>query len=306
MTDAVLAAAEDIDLAGGREMRWHLGAMTLAGIAWQAPEPKPEAPPVLMLHGWLDNAMSFIHLAPELARSRQVYAMDLAGHGLSGHRPEGYGYWLMDYVGDLAECIDRYFHSAGQERVDLVGHSLGGIVCALYAAAFPERVRRLVMIDSLGALSRSADETIPQLRKAIRKRLSGSAPAAVYPDLATAARIRERGFSPLNADAAMKLVSRSMRKYEGGLAWRTDPRLRHPSALMMTEEQVQASLAAVQTPALFIKGAEGLLAERRNLAGREHLIPGLEIAEVPGGHHCHLDGDPRAVATAIERFLTDA
>ncbi|GHD45723.1 Pimeloyl-ACP methyl ester carboxylesterase [Marinobacter persicus] len=306
MTDAVLAAGEDSELAGGRETRWTLKAITLAGIHWRCVTQQRVQPPVLMLHGWLDNAMSFVHLGPQLAGSREVYALDMAGHGFSGHRPEGYSYWLMDYVADLAECIDRYFYSSGQRTVDLVGHSLGGIVCALYAAAFPERVRRLVMIDSLGALSRSADETIPQLRKAIRKRLRGSSPSAVYPDLATAARIRERGFSPLSAEAALTLVSRSMRREGDGWVWRTDPRLRHPSALMMTEEQVQASLAAVKTPALFIKGEDGLLSERQNLSGREHLIPGLTIAEVPGGHHCHLDGDPLSVATAIERFFADA
>lgn len=306
MTDALCASTSGEELAGGQDVRWPLHAITLAGISWPAQRPQAGATPILMLHGWLDNAMSFIRVAPELSKHTDVHGIDLAGHGYSGHRPEGYGYWLMDYVGDLAELIDSHWLARGQEQVDLVGHSLGGIVCALYAAAFPERVRRLVMIDSLGALSRSADETIPQLRKAIRKRLSGSTPSAIYPDLATAAKIRERGFSPLSSSAALALVSRSMRKHGAGLVWRTDPRLRHPSALMMTEEQVQASLAAVKTPSLFVKGVDGLLAERQNLSGREHLIPGLQTAEVPGGHHCHLDGDPKPVVAAIERFIQDA
>lgn len=305
MTDALLASGPGQALAGGREADWPLHAITLAGIHWPAQQSGMDACPVLMLHGWLDNAMSFVKLGPELSRHADVHAIDLAGHGHSGHRPEGYGYWLMDYVADLAELVDTHFSENGQSRVDLVGHSLGGIICALYAAAFPERVRRLVLIDSLGALSRPAEETVPQLRKSIRKRLSGSASPVIYPDLAAAAKIRERGFSPLNPEAAMALVRRSMRREGSGLVWRTDPRLRHPSALMMTEEQVQASLAAVGTPSLFVKGSHGLLAERKNLSGREQLIPGLKTTEVPGGHHCHLDGDPEPVVAAIERFLFD-
>lgn len=305
MTDAMFASNGEDNLVGGQDTRWPLSAITLAGITWPSRSSGIDRTPVIMLHGWLDNAMSFIRLAPELAKQTDVYAIDLAGHGFSGHRPEGYSYWLMDYVADLAELIDQHWVAQGRECIDLVGHSLGGIVCALYAAAFPERVRRLVLIDSLGALSRSADETIPQLRKSIRKQLNGSASPVIYPDVATAARIRERGFSPLSSEAALALVSRSMRKQGHGLVWRTDTRLRHPSPLMMTEEQVQASLAAVTTPALFVKGRDGLLSQRTNLTGREHLISGLQTAEVPGGHHCHLDGDSGPVVAAIERFLFD-
>ncbi len=77
------------------------------------------------------------------------------------------------------------------------GTRLGGIVGALYAAAFPERIRNLVMIDSLGALSRPVKETIPQLRKAVKKRIAGSGRQVVYPDIATAAKAREGGLSPL-------------------------------------------------------------------------------------------------------------
>lgn len=302
MTDATLAAGQADTLAGGRDAVWPLAVASLAGIHWPSRDGAKSDTPLLMLHGWLDNAMSFARLGPELSAHRDVHAIDMAGHGFSGHRPPGYGYWLTDYVGDLAELVERHFHAG---PVDLVGHSLGGIVCALFAAAFPERVKKLVMIDSLGALSRPAAETVPQLRRSIRKRLAGSGAAVEYPDLATAARLRERGFSPLSPEAAMTLVPRNMRRQGNGLVWRTDPRLRHPSALMMTEEQVQASLSSISVPTLFVKGKDGLLSTRDDLAQREHLIPGLRTVEVPGGHHCHLDGNVRPILTAVERFLLD-
>lgn len=130
-------------------------------------------PPVIMLHGWLDNSLTFSQIGPELAQVSSLYAVDMAGHGHSGHRPPGQSYQLMEYVADIAELIETYFCGSDQGgKVDIVGHSLGGIVGSLYAAAFPERVRKLVMIDSLGALSRPISETIPQLRKSINKRIS--------------------------------------------------------------------------------------------------------------------------------------
>jgi len=286
-----------------RESVWPLAQIDLAGLSWSSREEEINGPPVLMLHGWLDNCLSFSRLAPSLLALAPVHAVDLAGHGRSGHRPPGQAYWLTDYVTDLAELVQAHFSPAEDSRVDLVGHSLGGIVAALYSAAFPEKVRRLVMIDSLGAISRPPAETVPQLRQAISKRLRGPGRAVVYPDLVTAARAREGGFSPLSHEAALTLVPRNMKVVDGGYVWRTDPRLRHPSPLMMCEEQVHATLAALQTPALLVRARDGLLAQRSGIAERARLVSDLTVVEVPGGHHCHFDGDTEAVAHAVRNFL---
>lgn len=286
-----------------RESEWKLRHITLAGLSWP---PAPEAhdnTPIIMLHGWLDNSLTFVKLAPELAHLGPVYALDFAGHGHSGHRPDGQSYLLMDYVADLAELIERYFQETPDGKVNLVGHSLGGIVGALYAAAFPERIRSLAMIDSLGALSRPVKETIPQLRKAIKKRIAGSGKQVVYPDIATAAKAREGGLSPLSPEAALTLIPRNMKPWQDGFVWQTDPRLRHPSPLMMTEEQVLASLAAIETRVLFVRADQGLLSYRKDLDKRADAIASLQTVRVPGGHHCHLDGDTGPVVTAIRQFL---
>ena len=303
MTETSLPGSVPEPQAGCHEMHWPLDNITLSGLTWPNSSEESSRPPAILLHGWLDNAMSFARLAPLLAEKTTVHAVDMAGHGHSGHRPPGYSYWLMDYVGDLSELVERHFPESERYPLDLVGHSLGGIVCALYAAAFPERVRRLVMIDSLGALSRPARETIPQLRRALQKRRAGSAAPAVYPDVQSAARIREGGLSPLSPEAARTLVPRNMRTEAGGFIWRTDARLRHPTPLMMTEEQVRASLAAIQTPTLFVRAKEGLLVSRTGLDSRADLVPNLETVDVPGGHHCHLDGEVTPVAETINRFL---
>lgn len=303
MNDMSVTARSARDQHGGTETLWQLDTIQLAGISWGANPGVAGQPPILMLHGWLDNSLTFTKLAPEMAKLSDVHAIDMAGHGKSGHRSPGQSYLLMDYVADLAEVIDRHFNHTEESQVDLVGHSLGGIVSALYAAAFPEKVRRLVMIDSLGAISRPVKETIPQLRRAIKKRLNGSGKSVVYPDLTTAAKAREGGVSPLSHEAALILVPRNMKPFGDGYVWCTDPRLRHPSPLMMTEEQVLASLEAIETPTLFVRADEGLLAQRQGLDDRAKRIRNLTTARVPGGHHCHLDGDTVPVAEAIRAFL---
>lgn len=292
------------------DMEWPLKHITLAGVCWPCKKASSvSSPPIIMLHGWLDNSLTFTKLAPELSKLSSLYAVDLAGHGHSGHRPPGQNYALMDYVADIAELIEGHFCGPEQgeshSKIDIVGHSLGGIVGALYAAAFPERVRKLVMIDSLGALSRPVDDTIPQLRKSIKKRIAGSGKPAVYPDVVAAAKVREGGLSPLSHEAALTLIPRNLRPEGGGYSWRTDSRLRHPSSLMMTEEQVVASLKAVPVPTLFVRAKEGLLANRKGFENRSKAMPCMQAVSVPGGHHCHLDGDTGPVAVAVKHFLED-
>lgn len=288
-----------------REMEWPLQHITLAGLSWALKDASQGGnPPVIMLHGWLDNSLTFSQIGPELAQVSSLYAVDMAGHGHSGHRPSGQSYQLMEYVADIAELIETYFCGSGQsEKVDIVGHSLGGIVGSLYAAAFPERVRKLVMIDSLGALSRPISETIPQLRKSINKRISGSGRSAVYPDITAAAKVREGGLSPLSHEAALTLIPRNLKPEGKGYVWRTDARLRHPSSLMMSEDQVVASLKAVESPTLFVRAKEGLLASRKGLDDRLNAMLNMQKVQVPGGHHCHLDGDTRPVADVVRNFL---
>ncbi|WP_434587524.1 alpha/beta fold hydrolase [Streptomyces sp. A5-4] len=98
----------------------------------------PAAPPVVLLHGRSANSARWAHIAQELAATRRVYALDLRGHGMSDW-PGSYGYAQM------RDDVRAFLDAAGLDRVDLVGHSMGGAVAALVAQTYPERVGRLVM-----------------------------------------------------------------------------------------------------------------------------------------------------------------
>ena len=76
---------------GVEEVRLNLPHIELAAHL-SGPE---DGLPVIALHGWLDNANSFARLAPKLDGLR-IIALDMAGHGHSGHRPPGAGYAMGD------------------------------------------------------------------------------------------------------------------------------------------------------------------------------------------------------------------
>src|SRR5690349_24801058 len=81
----------------------------------------PDKPSILALHGWLDNANSFTHLAPYLENDFHFIAVDLPGHGHSSHLPEGCNYHFFDGIFIVLKIIN----ALNLDRVHLLGHSMG-------------------------------------------------------------------------------------------------------------------------------------------------------------------------------------
>nr|WP_316745744.1 alpha/beta fold hydrolase [Streptomyces sp. MK7] len=108
-------------------------------LAYQMAGP-PDATPLVLLHALGEDATDWAAVVPALARSRRVYALDLRGHGRSDW-PGAYSLELMQ-----ADVL-RFLDALGLGPVDLIGHSMGGIVAYLLAEDHPQRVSRLVLED---------------------------------------------------------------------------------------------------------------------------------------------------------------
>lgn len=281
--------------------RYPLNGVTLAGLEWFDVSSDPDCTPlVLALHGWLDNAASFSRLAPLLVeRGFRVIALDLAGHGESTHRPVGADYALLQYVVDLAQWLAMNTVSPAY----LVGHSLGGVIGTLYAAACPDTVWRLVMIDSLGPLAGDEQGMAPRLAKALRKRLAPPSDPATYASLEEAVKARAGSLVPLPASVARQFVARSLICEEGSWRWRSDPRTRHPALSLLTEGQVLAALSSIKAPSLLVRARFSLVPEDARLRRRREAVPDLREVVVDGGHHCHLEDAAEVIASHITDFF---
>ena len=100
--------------------------------------------PLVLVHGLGGRALDFALLMPALARNHRVFALDLLGYAGSD-RPN------VDYSVTLETGILRQFlDSQGLTRFDLAGWSMGGWISLDFASQFPERIRRLVLLDSAG------------------------------------------------------------------------------------------------------------------------------------------------------------
>ncbi|MCZ2525788.1 alpha/beta fold hydrolase [Streptomyces sp. NPDC059506] len=97
-----------------------------------------DAPPVVLLHGLGGTAASWDDVAGPLSEEHRVHVLELRGHGNSDW-PGTYSFELM------RDDVLAFLDTLGLERVDLVGHSMGGTVALLLAQEQPDRVGRLVL-----------------------------------------------------------------------------------------------------------------------------------------------------------------
>jgi len=259
---------------------------------------EPGAPRVLALHGWLDNAASFVPLAPHLP-VLDLVVPDLPGHGTSDHLPRGVDY---SFAGALHTVLD-IADALGWERFALLGHSMGAGIASLVAAACPERIGRLVAIEALGALAEAPARTVERMREAVAatRALPGKR-LRVFSDIEPAVRARMKA-NGLDEASARLLVERGTVAVDGGWSWSSDPRLTLPTMVRMTEAQVEDLVAGIACPTrvLFADPAQSYLPDGLRRA-RAALLPRGDLVVLQGGHHLHME-QPREVADAIGGFL---
>jgi lipase len=142
----------------------------------------PDGAPTLAVHGVTAHGERYRRLAQEAFPERRWLAVDLRGHG----RSTWDGPWTVEqHVADLLETLD----AEGVERVEVVGHSYGGMIGLHLLATAPERVARLALLDPAIELPgewlpRLADEMIEDAgwatpEEALAKRIEGRAPQSV-------------------------------------------------------------------------------------------------------------------------------
>ena len=251
----------------------------------------------LAIHGWMDNAASFTPLATALPECH-VVSIDLPGHGLSTHLPEGCHYHLLDQVSYILAAAD----ALGWHQFNLLAHSLGACIAPFVAVAAPERISRLVMVDGIGPPTESAEALPARLKRSVAQSAeSRDRLTRIYSHMSDAvdARLAATRMDRKNAEL---IVERSLRETSGGFTWRFDSKIRLPSPSYLSTEQVQACLSSVACPSLLILAEQGVAQAREYAETRIGYMPRGVLYRLPGFHHVHMD-HPDSVAAAVRRFF---
>ncbi|HTQ98474.1 MAG TPA: alpha/beta hydrolase [Candidatus Acidoferrum sp.] len=256
-----------------------------------------EAPPMLALHGWQDNAASFDKLAALLPQYR-IVAMDFPGHGRSARRPLSAPYYLWGYTAEVRAVVEHF----GWRQFVLLGHSMGGAVGCLYAALYPQELSKLILLDIVGPISTSPAQLPAQMREALAQLDSPKGRQRhYYADFNAAVHARaEKG---LAIDAAQTLAGRSVVCDEQGCYWDMDPRLRVLSVMSMSEDQIEAFLREIQCPTLTILSKKFWETRQAMLQRRKPWLTTSRFVELGGGHHQHMEDKAAEIAALISEFL---
>lgn len=266
---------------------------------WEWGDPNEET--YVFVHGVRDQGRSWDpFIAAMIARGlpiRHAVAIDLRGHGDSEWPSTGRGYQHEDFLTDLAGLLRHL----GKEPLTIIGHSLGGSMCLLYAGAFPEKVKRMVLLESLGPFAR-ADEEVPEI---IAERLMGRDYIEIpfpHESLEAAAKALQKTF-PLIPDGAALHMARHGTSYKGSrYRWKYDPILRYRTTTALSEGQIEAFIRRVKCEILFVYGTESDF--MKSVRGpRVKLFPNAQIVPVEGaGHHIPHE-KPEELAGIVVPFL---
>ncbi|WP_158303058.1 alpha/beta fold hydrolase [Prauserella endophytica] len=264
-----------------------VGGVPIRFLAWG----EPGSPATILVHGGAAHAMWWAPIAARLDPDSYVVALDLSGHGCSGHRP-------VYAVEHWAEEIAAVAEAVSPAPATVVAHSLGGIVtsCAMTRADLAGRFRRAVLVDAPVWPDAAAPEQ-PLADREIR-------PHRTYANAAEAlGRFRLVPPQPCDNDWYVEHIAwHSLRPVApSGWQWRFDPRIFANPTGDHRITRFEGSLDRAGCPFAVVMGERSYLAPgaRAALADR----PGTPLRFVPdAAHHVMLD-QPLALLSQLRDLL---
>lgn len=245
--------------------------------------------PVVLIHGFTNNARNWAPLLPYLDPHLRLILVDARGHGRSS-RPECC-YTRLDMAYDVKLLLD-HLHV---ESAHIVGHSMGSIITQMFAETWPQRTRNVVLIGSSGG-SRPECGTPTSPLGGMREAL-----LRMQDPIDPHSKFMNDWYG--NANAPEPDVTRRQRRDAAAIPVRVWLALIDQG---FTGLDLQATLPRLTAPTLLIWGdKDALISEPARCALRKGL-PTAKVHVFPDyGHNPYWD-DPAAVAAVVNPFLLEA
>jgi pimeloyl-ACP methyl ester carboxylesterase len=276
-----------------RTSRLNIHGLQLRVLEWG----EPQARPIVMLHGIRGYAETFSGIAAALQPAYRVIAFDQRGRGESDWDSAA-DYYTDAYVRDLETVVD----ALGLARLDLLGHSMGGINAIVYASRHPERVDRLIIEDA----GPGAFEDSDGARRIVQELRTTPTDFADW----QAASDFMRQLRPTVTEDARQQRLRSMLKPlpDGRFTWRYDhagiarTRLQPDPARVV---DLRPHVKAIACPTLVVRGGRSDYLQPHMAEAMCQANPLLRWTQIPdAGHYIH-DDQPTLFERTVVAFLSD-
>ncbi len=206
---------------------------------------------IFCIHGLTANCRCWDTIISGLWPEFQILAMDLRGRGLSEKPPTGYS--IEQHVKDV-HCLLK---DQGLKKVTLMGHSLGAYVCLAFSAQYPELVKKLILIDGAGHLSRSRWDSIEQAIKPSLERLE-----KVFPSYeAYTAPLKLAPFLQPWTQAVDTYFRYEIEEADGGVRSRTPLKAIREESSNIRDFDALKLYPKISSPVLILRAPEGILSK---------------------------------------------
>ncbi|MEX1348364.1 MAG: alpha/beta hydrolase [Desulfobacterales bacterium] len=256
--------------------------------------------PILCVHGITANCRCWDVLAEVLAPEYRVLAMDLRGRGRSEKPVKGYS--LETHLRDMSALMD----DLGIDRTVVMGHSLGAFIGLAFAAQYPERVDRLILVDGGGDLSKNQMDNVFNGIKPALDRLTKVFPSAE----AYLAAMKQAPYIQPWSTEIEGYYRYEIESTEGGVRTNIHPSHIAEEAKNIRQVNCAAFYSQVQCPALVLRAPFGLLSENDILLPEDVIdrmvreIPEARRFDVNGMNHYGIVFQPHEARNqAIREFL---
>ena len=262
-----------------------------------------EGVPMLLLHGFGNEAHIWDDFAPIVAPHYRTLALDHRGHGRSDWDREG----RYD-IDTLADDVETVTAALGIERMVLVAHSLGGRVATVFAGRHPERIAGLVIVDIGPEVDLRGSLRI---RQDVESNLS-----PVFDSVEEYARALSLSYPAAQPEALRRMALHGVRRREDGrFELVMDPALRGitagRNASAEAEQQENAlrqrmwdALAALACPVLVVRGAASdILSPETADRMVDEVLQNGRLAVVAQAGHSVMTDNPRGFNDAVASFV---
>jgi pimeloyl-ACP methyl ester carboxylesterase len=217
-------------------------------------------------------------IASSLAPENKIIAIDLRGRGLSDKPSAGYS--LQHHIRDILCLLDDLKH----ERIVLMGHSLGAFISLAFAANYPERTEKIILMDGGGQLNQDQWDKVTLAIKPSLDRLG-----QVFPSFdAYVAHLKLAPFLQPWSQALEDYFQYESEVVEGGVRSRINPANIQEEVQNIQQEVSSKYYPKVTCPVLILRATDGILSND-DLVLPESAVDRM-VSEIPDARRIDIKG----------------